>query len=905
MVAPPETARPNPDELLKQVSAEESRLGRGKLRIFFGACAGVGKTYAMLNRARQLVAQGSDIVVGLVETHGRQETEQLLEGLELLPKREIQHAGRTYREFDIDAAIARRPTILLVDELAHTNVPGSRHPKRWQDVEELLDLGIEVYTTLNVQHLESLNDVVGSITNIRVWETIPDRVFDQADEIVLVDLPADDLLQRLAEGKVYMPEQAERAVRNFFRKGNLIALREIALRRTADRVDDEIHTYRRERYADRIWATRERLLVCIGPAPGSEYVLRSAGRLASSINAEWHTVYIETPSLQHLPESVRTTIVQRLKLAQDLGSVTASLSGNDVATALVDYARKHNVTKFVMGRTWHRWPVPFLRPDLPQRVALLAPDIDIVLVARVPVEKPLQKESKSFGARFDWQKDAPGYGAALASCVGATLVLTPLREYFALTNIAMVFLLAVLLIAARFGRGPAILAAILNVLAFDVFFVPPRFSLVVSDAQYFITFAAMLAVGLLTAQLASSLRFEAGVASQREERAHDLYQLARELSAAITSDQIDSIIRRAVKGLFGLPSVVLLPDANDRILLADTEAGLSPDRGTAQWVYDRGAPAGVGTDTLPGSPILYLPMRAPMRVRGVVAIAAPNAVVVGNPESRRQIDTLTALAAIALERVHFVEVAQETLLKIESERLRESLLAALSHDLRTPLTSLMGMADALAQKSESLPPEQAEVISAMRAQSARMMRMVTNLLDLARLESGQTPLRADWQSLEELVGAARVSLKEALHERKVTANIPPDLPLLFCDAVLIERVLVNLIENAVKHTPKHSEITIGAHEVDNMIEIAVSDTGPGLPAGREEELFDKFVRANPESTVPGIGLGLAICRSILTAHGGTIHAENSPSGGARFVVRLPVKSMPSIEPEVESKADSI
>lgn len=896
--------RPNPDDLLKQVTSEEKRAGRGKLRIFFGACAGVGKTYAMLSRAQELRNQGVDVLVGIVETHARRETEELLSGLTVLPRRELPHGDRTYLEFDIDAAIARRPAVLLVDELAHTNAPGSRHPKRWQDIEELLALGIDVFTTVNVQHLESLNDVVGSITGIRVWETIPDRVFDQADEIILVDLPADDLLQRLAGGKVYMPDQARRAVRNFFRKGNLIALREIALRRTADRIDDEIHTYRRERYGERIWATRERLLVCVGPAPGSEYVLRSASRLAAGLNAEWHTVYIETPALQHLPDSTRSEIMQRLKLAQNLGSVTASLSGNDVATSLVEYARKHNVTKFVMGRTSHRRLLPALQYDLPQRVATVAPDIDMVLVASVPVESKTQSDAS--GASRDllnWRRESTGYAIVISVCVGMTLGLTPLRGVLEPTNIAMIFLLGVLLIAARLGRGPAILAAILNVVAFDVFFVPPRFSLVVADAQYIITFAAMLAVGLLTAQLASGLRFEAGVAAQREKRANDLYQLARELSAAITTDQIESIINRAFNGLFGLNAHVLLPDIHDRIVVSGLPVEPAPDRGAAQWAYDRGEPAGVGTDTLPGSAFLYLPMHAPMRVRGVIAVRAGNAAIVGSPEQRRQIDTLAALAAIALERVHFVSVAQETLLKIESERLRESLLSALSHDLRTPLTSLVGLAEALAQRPEQLSLDQMEAIESMRTQAARMMRIVTNLLDLARLESGQTPLRQDWQTLEEIIGAARVALTGPLQDRKVTVTIPAEFPLIHGDAVLLERVFVNLLENAAKHTPKGTRIGVDARAENETIEVVVSDNGPGLPSGREEELFIKFVRARPESTVPGLGLGLAICRSIVTAHGGTIHAENSPNGGARFIIRLPLKPAPPIEPEADTQME--
>ena len=485
-----------------------------------------------------------------------------------------------------------------------------------------------------------------------------------------------------------------------------------------------------------------------------------------------------------------------------------------------------------------------------------------------------------------------------------TLVLTPLLGFFEPTNIAMIFLLGVLVIAKRFGRGPAILAAIANVIAFDFFFVTPRFSFAVADLQYLITFAAMLLVGLLTAHLAAGLRFEAGVAAQREKRANDLYQLARELSAAITTDQIEAIIARAFNGLFGLRAQVLVPDANDRIVVPETTDLPAPDRGAAQWSYDRGEPAGVGTDTLPGSNFLYLPMRAPMRVRGVIAVRAANAAIVGSPEERRQIETLAALAAIALERVHFVSVAQETLVKIESERLRESLLAALSHDLRTPLTSLIGLAEALAQRPEQLSHDQIDVIDTMRTQAARMMRIVTNLLDLARLESGQTPLRQDWQTIEEIVGSARVALDAPLRDHEVTVTIPADLPLLYGDAVLLERVFVNLLENAAKHTPKGTRIAIDARAESDAIQISVSDSGPGLPLGREEEIFNKFVRARPESTVPGLGLGLAICRSIITAHGGAIHAENSPGGGARFIIRFPLKPVPPIEPEAEPQTET-
>lgn len=892
--AEPIVPRPDPEELLRQANAEAAREHRGRLKIFFGASAGVGKTYTMLKSARQLQAQGIDVLVGLVETHGRAETEELLAGLDLLPRRQVLHRDRALEEFDLDATLARHPAVVLVDELAHTNAPGMRHAKRWQDVEELLASGIDVHSTLNVQHLESLNDVVGQITGIRVWETVPDRFFDSADEIVLVDLPADDLLQRLREGKVYLPEQAERAIRNFFRKGNLIALRELALRRTADRVDDDVHLYRREMSDGRVWHMRERLLACVGPAPGSDQVLRSASRLASAINAEWHTVFVETPALQHRPANERVVMLGRLKLAQDLGAITASVTGNDVVEALVGYARKHNVTKIVLGRTQHRWFS--FTPDLPGRIAALAPDIDVVLIARDDTarhgpKRPVPATRWTFN-----QESALHYGVAAAVCALTTLLAYPMFPALDRTNVAMLYLAGVLPVALLFGRGPAVFAAVLNVIAFDVFFVAPQFSLAVADAQYLVTFMVMLAVGLLTANLTAGLRFQARMASSRETRVQDLYQLARELSGALTNDQITDIVRRGMDRLFGATATLLLPSTEDRLHRPEVAVeGL--DLGVAQWCYDRGAPAGAGTDTLPGTAVHYLPLKAPMRVRGVLAVLLDSPRTWFTPERQQQLDTISALAAIVLERVHFVAVAQETLVKIESERLRESLLAALSHDLRTPLTSLAGLAEALAQQAGNLAPAQRESIETIYAQAQGMVRLVTNLMDMARLESGQTPLRPDWLHLEELVGAARSALGSRLAAYPVQVEIPEDFPLLHGDAVLLEQVLVNLLENSVKYAPAGTAIGIRAKAADGTAEITVWDEGPGLPAGPTSQLFEKFVRGRPESRVAGVGLGLAICRAILEAHGGSIVARNRPEGGAAFVMRLPLKAMPALEPE--------
>jgi two-component system, OmpR family, sensor histidine kinase KdpD len=898
--------RPDPDALLAQVERETAKQRRGKLKVFFGATAGVGKTYAMLSAARQLRAQGLDVVVGVVETHGRAETAALLEGLEQLPLKSIEYKGTVLKEFDLDAALKRRPELILVDELAHSNAPGSRHPKRWQDVEELLNLGVDVLTTVNVQHLESLNDVVGGITGIRVWETVADRVFDQAEEVVLVDLPPDELLQRLHEGKVYIPEQAQHAIQNFFRKGNLIALRELALRRTADRVDNEMRAYRRESASAQVWHTKEAILASVGPANGAEKIVRSAARLASQLDAGWHAVYAETPRLQQLPETERRRILETLKLAQDLGAVSATLSAQDAARAIVDYARKNNLTKIVAGRRIGRRLLPWQR-DFSRRLSELAPEIDVLAVSQEPDGKATRVVQRTSPEAGPGQTRWTAYGWALLSSAAATLLALPLFPYFDLTNIAMVFLLAVVLVAMRFGRGPAVFAAIVNVVAFDFFFVSPRFSFAVSDLQYLLTFAVMLSIGLVIAHLTSGLRYQARVATHREERAQSLYEMARELSAALVEEQVIQIGVRYVEASFHAKACVILPDLNGRLRqpLATAGHALEFDMAIAQWVFERNEPAGAGTDTLP-SALPYLPLRAPLRNRGVLVIEPSNPRLLRIPEQRRQLETFAALIAIALERVHFEAVAREALVKMESERLRNSLLSALSHDLRTPLTALVGLAESLALKGR-LNTEQSEIATTIREQALRTSRLVNNLLDMARLEVGEVRLRNDWQSLEELIGAALKASESVLKAHPVQIELPSELPLVECDAVLIERVLANLLENAAKYTPAGTQITISAAVESDAIEVSVSDAGPGLPVGREQALFEKFARGKTETVIPGVGLGLAICKAVVEAHGGSIRAENRAQGGARFVFTLPRSNPPLIQAEqdVHETADEV
>jgi two-component system sensor histidine kinase KdpD len=888
--------RPDPDQLLHLLKEQESRAQRGKLKIFFGASAGVGKTFAMLSAARQLVKQGVDVVIGIIETHGRSETAALLEGLEQIPLQSLSYRERILQEFDLDAAIARKPQLILVDELAHSNVAGSRHPKRWQDIEELLAVGIDVYTTVNVQHIESLNDIVGGITGIRVWETVPDRVFDQADEVVVVDLPPDELLQRLKQGKVYIAQQAERAISNFFRKGNLIALRELALRRTADRIDDEMREYRQRQSVDAVWQTRESLLVCIGPGNSEEKLIRSAARLASKLDAPWHAVYVETPQLQRLASQHRERILKTLKLAQDMGAETATIPGNDVAEAVAQYARNHNLARIVIGRSHSR--MSFWQRSLAVRVGTLAPDLDVIHIARDSAVNRSDSGDSNNIAAINWAD----YLFSAAACAIAAVIAAVLYPVIELTNTAMIFLLSVVLVAVYFGRGPAVLAAVLSVAAFDFFFVEPRLSFAVSDVKYLLTFAVMLTVALITGQLTAGSRYQARVAMSREMRARALADMSRELSAALMLEQIGDIARRFIESSFNAKSALLVADEHDKLRAPIGASSLAVDPGIAQWAFDHGEPAGASTDTLPGSAILYLPLRAPMRFRGVLAIEPLSTRWLLIPEQRRLLDTFASLIAIAVERVHYVDIAQRTTVQIESERLRNSLLSALSHDLRTPLTAVLGLTEYLSTAKPALSVEQQEVVISIRDETRRMTALVNNLLDMGRLQTGEVKLNKQWQPLEEVVGAALAATSNLLSKHVVTVDLGTDLPLLEFDAVLIERLLYNLLENAQKYTPEGSRIEIEATVASDCAEIAVQDNGPGLPEGMEEQVFEKFTRGQKESAKAGVGLGLAICRAITDAHRGRIWAEKSPSGGARFVFTLPLGNPPQIHLPLQIEA---
>lgn len=884
-----ERERPDPDALLLQQADSH----RGKLKIYFGACAGVGKTYAMLQEAQRLRAQGLDVLIGVVETHGREETASLLRGLPVLPRRAT---GRSrHAEFDLDAALARHPAVILMDELAHTNVQGSRHPKRWQDIDELLDAGIDVITTVNVQHLESLNDVVGGVTGIRVRETLPDPFFDSADEIVLVDLPPDDLRQRLKEGKVYVGDRAERAIENFFRKGNLFALRELALRRTADRVDDQMRAWRDQQGRDRVWHTRDAILLCIGDDTGSEKLVRTAARLAARLGSEWHAVYVETPRLNRLPEARRRAILKTLQLAQELGAETATLSDPDEAQAVLRYAREHNLGKIVTGRRplrrWHR-------DSFATRLGKLGPDLDLLVVALdEPVgEAPALADARVTGDR--WRLPLRGVLMALLLCIVVTAAGRWLLAGFDTANGVMIYLLAVVIIALRYGRWPSVIATVMNILAFDLFFVAPTGTVAVSDLQYLVTFAVMLAVGVIVGNLTAGVRYQARVARYREQRARHLYEMAKSLGSALTPEDIAATSQRVIEVTLQARSLLLLPDEQGELVATGAATpGSEPDRAIARWSYSKGQPAGAGTDTLPAVPYQILPLKSGAHCRGLLVVEPQNLRQLMIPEQQRLVETFTVLIANALERMALSQSEAASRLAAEREQLRNALLSALSHDLRTPLTVLFGQAEMLMLDLASEESKFVTQANQIREQTLSTIRLVSNMLDMARIQSGGLNLREEWLALDEVIGGALSSMAPSLKGHGVTLDLPSELVLIKGDSALLERVLTNLIENSLKYAGNSAQRGIRVWRDGERLEIAVWDNGPGIADKDLTRIFDKFARGDKESSVPGVGLGLAICKTIVESHGGRIWAENRIEGGVAFRLSLPLPPAPEISEE--------
>jgi len=899
-----EEQRPNPDELLAQIKINEERERQGKLKIFFGAAPGVGKTYAMLAAARQKLEEGLDVVIGVVETHRRPETEALTEGLETLPRRSIKYRETVFNEFDLDVALARKPGLILVDELAHTNAPDSRHKKRWQDVFELLAAGINVDATLNVQHLESLNDVVAQITQVTVRETVPDFVLERADEIELIDLPPEDLLQRLKEGKVYVAELAERARQHFFRKGNLLALRELALRRTAERVDEQMQTYRQAQGVREVWPAAERIMVSISANPRSVRLIRAAKRMAAGLRADWIAVNIEAPSVIKPSENDLRQLGEHMRLAESLGAETATLTGHKASEEVLNYARSRNVTKLIVGKPTHpRWKDKIYGSFLDE-IVRGSGDIDVYVItgeAEVPVPVTAFRPALRRWSKRDWLMSI----GSVAVCTGIAAILSP---YVTVVDVAMLYLLGIVFTASYTGKGPSLLATLLGVAAFDFFFVPPYFTFAVSDARYVFTFIVMFIVAIVISSLTLQVREQANAARQRERRTAALYNLSRELAHERGLEHLTASAIKHISDVFSSDVVILLPD--EKGSLKRPFAGPKPfeldqrEISVAQWAFDHRQKAGIGTDTLPGAKALYLPLTASSKTVGVVGIL-PGPTDTFNHDQIHALEGFANQSAMAIERALLAEETQRALLKAETETMRNTMLSSVSHDLRTPLAAITGAATTLLQQDVALDQTGwKELMQTIFEEAEHLNQIIRNVLDMTRLEAKAITVKKEWQSLEEIVGVVLNRLTDKLKDRPLSVSLPENLPLVPFDPLMIEQVLMNLFDNALKYSPQGTPLELSAMVRENNLLVELSDRGPGIDKGSEERIFEKFVRGY--TTGGGIGLGLTICRAIIFAHGGTIWAENHPEGGAIFRFTLPIEGEPppiEMEKETEKETD--
>ena len=887
----PRHTRPDPDALLEAVGQE----GRGRLKIFVGAAPGVGKTYAMLSAARQLSREGVPVVVGLVETHGRAETQALLDGLDVLPRREQIYHGHMVEEFDLDGALALKPPLLIVDELAHTNAPDSRHPKRYQDVEELLRAGIDVWTAVNIQHLESLSDVVSKITGVTIRETIPDTVLEKANEVVVVDITPSELLARLKEGKVYLPDNARRAADNFFKPGNLTALRELALRRTADRVDDQMVAYLRQNAIEGAWPTAERLLVCVGPDGFSEVVVRAASRLANGLNAGWVAVTLERAGAEITDEVALRRVDETMRLAERLGAETARLVGRDLPDELLSYARRENITQIVIGRSgagrWGRLRGRALSDELVRH----ATEIAVHVVVGEPRRPPK--------IRLRWPpRRKAALGALLAISTVAVAVVCGLfvRRHLELPNLSMIFLAAVLVCAVSLGVWPAIMAAVLSFLAYNYFFIPPLYTFTIAEPHEFFALLIFLLVAVLTGSLAGRVRDQSDSARKRVATIQTLYDVARKLSGTASLDDVLWIVVRQAAASVKGQVVILLPQGDDLEIRAafppEDTLGTSEDA-AARWAFRNGEVTGWRSGTLPNAQFQFQPLRTSRGILGVIGFQPSDRSVPLGGEDERALAALLDQAAIAIERTQLVAAARDSEAKVENERLRTALLSSISHDLRTPLSSIIGSITTLRRYGDHMPEtDQADLLEAIEEEASRLGRFVSNLLDMTKLEAGALDLRRDWVDVSDAVRAAVDRAARAFPHRRIERTTEPDLPLVHGDAVLLEQVIFNLLDNADKFaaggTPTSVEIALRAGSVD----IAVADEGPGIPVDALERVFEKFTRLSGADGRPaGTGLGLAIAKGVIEAMDGTIQAVSPTRAGAaaekahgtRIIVRIP------------------
>jgi two-component system sensor histidine kinase KdpD len=885
--------RPSPEALLEAARREDTHVGR--LKIFVGAAPGVGKTYEMLQSARAKARDGADVVVGVAETHGRSETESLLEGLEILPKKRIDYKGRLLEEMDLDALIARRPRIALVDELAHTNAPGSRHPKRYLDVEELLDRGIDVYTTVNIQHIESLNDVIAQITRVRVRETVPDSVFDRADAVELVDLTPDDLIQRLKEGKVYLPKQAERALGHFFSPANLTALRELALRRTADRVDDQLVTQMQARAIPGPWAAGDRILVCVSEDPRAVGLVRYGKRLADRLHAPWTAICVETRRSLRLDEVQRDRLADTLRLAEGLGGEAVTVPGGDrIADDVLAFAHANNITQIIIGKSSRsRW-FEIVNGSVVHELVRRSGNISVHVISGDDIAgQPIPKKSVSTAKKPEPFEARP-YGLALLAVALALGLSELMQPWLGIENVDLVFLTAIVAVAVRFGLLPSLFSSIVSSLCYNFFFIPPIYTFTISDPRNVAAFVFFLLVAIIVTHLAARGRTQATSAQGRVRTVESLYAFSRKLAGVGTLDDVLWATAYQTALMLNVRVVLLLPEGGSIAV----KAGYPPedrlddaDIAAAKWAWENNRPAGRGSDTLPGAKRLFLPMRTGSGAIGVVGTDSDKPGPLFTPDQRRLLDALIDQGALAIERVRLVEDMEQAKRTIETDRLRAALLTSISHDLKTPLAAILGAAGALRDLSGALDENaKTDLITTIIDESERLNRFIANLLDMTKLESGAIAPNTALHDLGEIVGSALRRAEKILAQRHVEMELAADLPMLDLDAVLFEQVLFNVLDNAAKYSSAGTTIRLQSWRDKDSVFLQILDEGDGIPQSDLEHIFDKFFRAQKGDQVrPGTGLGLAIARGFVEALHGTIVAANRTDRmGAVFTIGLPI-----------------
>lgn len=879
--------RPDPDAILRMLQDDEKKSKKGKLKIFLGMCAGVGKTYAMLSEAREALASGVDVVIGYVETHNRMETAELVLGMPIIPRKRIEYRGTYLEEMDTDSIIARKPKVVLVDELAHTNAPGSRHARRYQDVMEILNNGIDVYTTLNVQHLESRADAVAQITGIMVRETVPDSIFESADEIKVIDISPDELLRRLEEGKVYTAERSKEAIRNFFRKGNLSALREMTLRLAAERVDRQILEYRKRHRILSSWKSGQRLIAAISASPHSVSVIRWAKRISYTIDASWVVVYVDQSD--KLSEKERDQLTKNMKLARELGAEVVTTSGVDIADSLIRVAHEQNANLILVGR-----PNRFLFSRASRLIDNLiqrSSDLDIYIVGQ---EKESRRKLSTFLPKP--HSSLFQYVGSIALILFTALICFLLQDYIDYRLVSFILLFVLILLPLKVGPGPTVVSAAVAALLWDFLFIPPRYTFLISTLEDTLFVILFFIVAVVTGVLSAGVRKRERIIRQREQRASALFALTKDLSSAHSEDEVVEAAIENIKKYFDADVVVFLADTEGEMKpSAHPASSFIPDSkefSVAAWVYWNEKKAGRNTDTLPFAQATYYPMSGPRYPLGVIGVKLSE----GRELSFDQeilLENFVSQITSAVERELLNELNRKSVVVAESERLYKTLFNSISHEFRTPIATIVGVSENLLSKqNEKTDRLSQESIKEIHQAAERLNRLVVNLLDMTRLESGMIQPRLDWCDIRDIINEALKNLQGELEGHNVSVEIDESVPLMRLDFGLIEQAFMNLIHNACIHTPPGTDITIrGFLEDGNICVISVADNGPGLPKENTNRIFEKFYRAQNGKT-GGTGLGLTIARGFIEAHHGTITARNRTEGGAEFIVRLPIYNRP-------------